>query len=311
MPGTLRAGGRPAQTRFEPRRLRTVVTQSDDVIVGISVALTPLYATETEPKSPSGGASARPQARFTSTEMARFEDAPAQAVSLSAELVAGELLDAELVDVDAPAAEVLVVALEGLEQRNLYAVAEQLARRAATPATRRQYAAIYRSFADWLRYELGRPPIVADLHADAISAYARHLEQAGGRGGPARSAGHAPRVPVRVAPSFARDPTISVCRHLPRGGLNLALPLSDAHVRDEPAAGTRRLPRLIRARGAWQTGDPTHLKIYALRETLECEDISTDLLATPTDRLREIAVASVLRKRCGGIDGRFRRGGAG
>ena len=57
---------------------------------------------------------------------------------------------------EAPAGEVG----EGLEHANLYAVAEQLAARAATPSTRRQYAAIYRSFGDWLRGELGRPPTV-------------------------------------------------------------------------------------------------------------------------------------------------------
>src|SRR5918912_1943560 len=72
---------------------------------------------------------------------------------------------------------------EGLEAANLFAVAGQLAARAATPATRRQYAAIYRSFADWLREQLGRPPTVADVGADAIAAYARFLERAGGRGG--------------------------------------------------------------------------------------------------------------------------------
>ena len=72
---------------------------------------------------------------------------------------------------------------EGLEQRNLFAVAEQRAARAATPSTRRQYAAIYRSFGDWLRSELGRPPLVDDLDGDAIAAYARFLEKAGGRGG--------------------------------------------------------------------------------------------------------------------------------
>jgi site-specific recombinase XerD len=72
---------------------------------------------------------------------------------------------------------------EGLEGANLFAVAEQLAARAATPSTRRQYAAIYRSFGDWLREQLDRPPTVADLDADAIAAYARFLEAAGGRGG--------------------------------------------------------------------------------------------------------------------------------
>src|SRR4051812_37750125 len=72
---------------------------------------------------------------------------------------------------------------EGLERANLFAVAEQLAARAATPSTRRQYAAIYRSFGDWLREQLGRPPAVADLDVDAIAAYARFPESAGGRGG--------------------------------------------------------------------------------------------------------------------------------
>jgi hypothetical protein len=47
---------------------------------------------------------------------------------------------------------------EGLEPASLYAVAEQLAARAATPSTRRRYAAISRSFGDWLREQLGRPP---------------------------------------------------------------------------------------------------------------------------------------------------------
>jgi hypothetical protein len=61
---------------------------------------------------------------------------------------------------------------EELEGANLYAVAEQLAR-AAMLANRRKYAAIYRSFGDWLREHLGRPPTVADLDADAIASYAR------------------------------------------------------------------------------------------------------------------------------------------
>jgi integrase/recombinase XerD len=72
---------------------------------------------------------------------------------------------------------------EGFEHANLYGAAERLAAQAATPSTRRQYAAIYRSFGDWLRGELGRPPTVADLDGDAIGAYARHLEIGGGRGG--------------------------------------------------------------------------------------------------------------------------------
>jgi hypothetical protein len=42
---------------------------------------------------------------------------------------------------------------------------------------------IYSRFADALRDELGRPPVVADVTADAIAAYSRQLEQHGGRGG--------------------------------------------------------------------------------------------------------------------------------
>src|SRR3954466_4053849 len=68
---------------------------------------------------------------------------------------------------------------EGLEDANLFAVAEQLAARAATPSTRRQYAAIYRSFGDWLREQLGRPPTGADPAADATAPYARFWEPAG------------------------------------------------------------------------------------------------------------------------------------
>lgn len=83
-----------------------------------------------------------------------------------------------------PASEELPEVEEGLDPPvNLYAAGQRVAARAATPATRRQYAAIYRSFGDWLRSELGRPPVVSDLDADVIAAYARHLETGGGRGG--------------------------------------------------------------------------------------------------------------------------------
>ena len=72
---------------------------------------------------------------------------------------------------------------EELLEANLYGVSELVAARAARPSTRRQYAAIYRRFCDALRAELGRPPEVGDLSADAIAAYARALEREGGRGG--------------------------------------------------------------------------------------------------------------------------------
>jgi hypothetical protein len=45
----------------------------------------------------------------------------------------------------------------------------------------RQYGTIFRRFCDALRDELGRPPVVGDLTADVIAAYARHLEASGGR----------------------------------------------------------------------------------------------------------------------------------
>jgi integrase len=66
---------------------------------------------------------------------------------------------------------------------NLFALGERLAARAAAPSTRKQYAAVYRSFGDWLLSELGRAPTTADLRPDAVAAWHRHLETGGGRGG--------------------------------------------------------------------------------------------------------------------------------
>jgi len=71
----------------------------------------------------------------------------------------------------------------GLQERNLFGEAQRIAARAATATTRRQYAAIFRSFGDWLAAELGRPPVVGDLDADVIAGYGRHLALAGGCGG--------------------------------------------------------------------------------------------------------------------------------
>jgi hypothetical protein len=70
-----------------------------------------------------------------------------------------------------------------LAERNLFGEADRIAARASTAGTRRQYAAIYRAFAHWLREQLGRPPVVGDLDADVIAAYGRHLATSGGRGG--------------------------------------------------------------------------------------------------------------------------------
>jgi len=84
-------------------------------------------------------------------------------------------MELELVD-GAIAEESLDVALipppaVSFEARNLFGEAERIAARAATASTRRQYASIFRSFGDWLAAELGRPPVVGDLDADAIAAY--------------------------------------------------------------------------------------------------------------------------------------------
>jgi hypothetical protein len=68
---------------------------------------------------------------------------------------------------------------EQLLEANLYAVCELVAGRAARASSARQYASIYRRFCDALRDELGRPPVVADVTADAIAAYSRALELAG------------------------------------------------------------------------------------------------------------------------------------
>lgn len=87
---------------------------------------------------------------------------------------------------------------------NLYALGERVAARAASPATRRQYGTIYRSFGDWLRGELGRPPSTIDFTADAIAAWGRHLEQHGGRrGGPAAPATR--RIYLNMVRALARE----------------------------------------------------------------------------------------------------------
>ncbi|MCA1678936.1 MAG: hypothetical protein LC777_08330, partial [Actinobacteria bacterium] len=72
---------------------------------------------------------------------------------------------------------------EQLLEANLYAVCGLVAARAARASSARQYLTIYNRFCDALRDELGRPPVVGDVTADAIAAYCRALECHGGRGG--------------------------------------------------------------------------------------------------------------------------------
>ena len=74
-------------------------------------------------------------------------------------------------------------ATEQLLEANLYTVCELIAGRAARGSSARQYRSIYNRFADALREELGRPPVVGDVTGDAIAAYSRQLERQGGRGG--------------------------------------------------------------------------------------------------------------------------------
>ena len=94
-----------------------------------------------------------------------------------------ELVDGELVAPPAALSPSPPPVLSAVEERNLFGEAERIAARAASASTRRQYAAIFRAFGDWLAAELGRPPVVGDLDADAIAAYCRHLAMSGGRGG--------------------------------------------------------------------------------------------------------------------------------
>jgi integrase len=91
-----------------------------------------------------------------------------------------------------------------LAARNLFGEADRIAARASSAGTRRQYATIYRRFGHWLREQLGRPPVVGDLDADVIAAYARHLATAGGRGG-APAAPATARVYIAMVRALARQ----------------------------------------------------------------------------------------------------------
>ncbi len=115
----------------------------------------------------------------------------------------GELLDEHEVG-EEPDPLGLALAPAGAREENLYVAGERLAARAASPATRKQYASIYRTFGDWLRAELDRPPVTSDLTGDAIAAFGRHLEVHGGRGGgPASPATR--RVYLNMVRALARD----------------------------------------------------------------------------------------------------------
>ncbi len=106
--------------------------------------------------------------------------------------------------VDVTGIAAVVLEPTALAQRNLFGEAERIAARAASTGTRRQYGAIYRAFAHWLRDQLGRPPTVEDLDTDVIAAYGRHLTTSGGRGGrPAAPA--TARVYVSMVRALARQ----------------------------------------------------------------------------------------------------------
>jgi len=119
------------------------------------------------------------------------------------ELVGAELVTSVEAAVLSPSLGPLPAA-PALAARNLFGEAERIAARAASASTRRQYAAIFRAFGDWLAAELGRPPVVGDLDADVIAAYGRHLAACGGRGGrPAAPA--TVRVYLSMVRALARD----------------------------------------------------------------------------------------------------------
>jgi len=131
-------------------------------------------------------------------------DDAGELVELAPEVREGQREDLELEFATAAAV------LAGRE--NLFLAGERVAGRAASPATRRQYASIHRAFGDWLMGELGRPPLVGDVDADPIAAYSRHLEARGGRGGrPAAPATR--RVYVTAVRALARSgaPTPTTC----------------------------------------------------------------------------------------------------
>jgi hypothetical protein len=72
---------------------------------------------------------------------------------------------------------------EQLLASNLYSVSKLVAGRAARASSARQYLTSYARFCDALRDELGRPPVVGDVTADAVAAYSLALQRHGGRGG--------------------------------------------------------------------------------------------------------------------------------
>src|SRR4051812_21661800 len=128
----------------------------------------------------------RPSRRFMSAQMAIFGDAPRVGAGSELNLTFGGhvvprvdgLVGRDGEGVPRAPAPSRRPGGEGFERRNPFVVAEQRAARAATASTRRQYAAIYRSFGDWLRSELARPRVVGDLDGDVIAAYARYLQTA-------------------------------------------------------------------------------------------------------------------------------------
>ena len=158
------------------------------------------------PDAPLIGPGTEPQLTIDGGAVAHEEVVAEKALEPAA--AAGELVDG-LVEVgeEAEALEPgvpLARACAGGVEENLYLAGERLAARAASPATRRQYASIYRTLGDWLRGELDRPPTTADLTADAIAAFARHLEMSGGRGGGPDL--RAPRASPRPVRSPRRSP---------------------------------------------------------------------------------------------------------
>ena len=128
-------------------------------------------------------------------------------------MIEGVIAAHEPTPVPVPSAEGHVVV--ELADRNLFREADRIAARASSPGTTRQYVAINRAFPHSLREQLGRPPVVANLDADVIAAYGRHLATSGGEGRTSGRARNCARVCVdgpRARPQLGREDAIAEVR---------------------------------------------------------------------------------------------------
>ncbi len=95
----------------------------------------------------------------------------------------------------------------GAREENLYLDSERLAARAASPATRKQYASIYRSFGDWLRL------------ASSGSPTGPPQDENQGAKGPLRRTGPTGSVVTMVRTRAQQLEQVAAVRHALRAGL--------------------------------------------------------------------------------------------